>query len=142
MSANSHKETLKSAGLHTTQPRLVILNLLYSEENSISHFSAEDLYEAVKAQGDKIGIATIYRIIQDFVAAGIFSKLPFEKDENSLFELNVMEHHDHLQCVKCNKVEEFVDNKIEKQQQKVADSFEFELVDHSLTIYGICSKCQ
>lgn len=130
---------LKKAGLKITLPRLKILEIL--EKAKEHHLSAEDLYRVLHESGEEIGLATIYRVLTQFEEAGLVRRHYFEGGQ-SVFELDYGTHHDHLVCVKCNRVEEFIDNDIEKRQQEIANQAGFTITDHSLNIYGICPKCQ
>ncbi len=130
---------LKKVGLKVTLPRVKILNIL---ENSIDrHMSAEDVFKALLEAGDEVGLATVYRVLTQFEQAGIVERHHFEGG-HSVFELDEGEHHDHLVCLKCGKVEEFTDEIIEERQHKIAQKANFELKDHSLYLYGICGDCQ
>lgn len=135
----SNNDDLKKAGLKVTLPRLKILQIL--EHASKRHLSAEDIYRDLLESGEDIGLATVYRVLTQFEEAGLVVRHHFEGDQ-SVFELDHGEHHDHLVCVKCGKVEEFVDPVIEKRQQEIAKEARFSITDHSLNIYGICEKCQ
>ncbi len=131
---------LKEAGLKATLPRLKILEILESSEEQ-RHMSAEEVYDLLRVQDEKIGLATIYRVLTQFEAAGLVTRHNFEGG-HAVFELNQGEHHDHILCVKCGRVEEFVDETIEQRQQAIAREHGFTITDHSLTIYGICGDCQ
>lgn len=130
---------LKKAGLKNTQPRRRILEIMDKATNH--HFSAEDIYRELIDAGEEIGLATVYRVLTQFEEAGLVVRHHFEGGQ-SMFELDHGEHHDHLVCVKCNRVEEFVDNEIEKRQQEIAKKAGYEITDHSLNIFGICAECQ
>jgi len=130
---------LKTAGLKATAPRIKILEIL--ESNVLRHVSAEDVYKYLLEIDEEIGLATVYRVLTQFEAAGLVTRHRFEGG-NSVFELNEGVHHDHLLCVKCGKVDEFVDNIIEERQREMALQAGYEMTDHSLCIYGICSECQ
>lgn len=130
---------LKEAGLKTTLPRLRILAVL--EEGSQRHFSAEDVYKALLDAGEDIAFATVYRVLTQFENAGLVLRHNFEGGR-SVFELDRGKHHDHMVCVKCNKVTEFFDEEIEERQNKIAEEHGFDLQDHSLYLYGLCSDCQ
>ncbi len=93
------------------------------------------------SEGEEIGLATVYRVLTQFETAGLVKRHHFEGG-NSVFELNRGDHHDHLVCVNCGKVEEFQDETIEELQNKIAKLRNFELTDHSLCLYGICADCQ
>jgi Fur family ferric uptake transcriptional regulator len=131
-------DDLKKAGLKITVPRLKILEVL--ETAAEPHMSAEDVHGSIKASGEEVGLATVYRVLTQFEAAGIVIRHNFA-DDRAVFELNQKSHHDHMVCVKCNKVEEFVDPIIESRQEAIAKQNDFEMTDHSLTIYGICKNC-
>ncbi len=130
-------ENLKKAGLKVTLPRVKILEIM---EKTKEHLSAEDIYTALVASGEEIGLATVYRVLTQLEAAGLVARHNFESGQ-SVFELDSGIHHDHLVCVKCSAVEEFVDEVIEARQQEIAKKTGFTITDHSLNIYGICGKC-
>jgi Fur family transcriptional regulator, ferric uptake regulator len=132
-------QQLKKAGLKITMPRLKVLQIL--EQSSEHHLSAEGIYKALLDMGEDVGVATVYRVLTQFEAAGLVSRHNFEGGY-SVFELRQGEHHDHLVCVKCAKVEEFMDEVIEKRQQRIAKDAHFKMTDHALTIYGLCPGCQ
>lgn len=128
---------LKNAGLKSTLPRLKVLGLF--ENDSESHFSAEDIYKKLLAEGEDVGLATVYRVLTQFVQAGLLVRHHFQGDK-SVFELNQGKHHDHIVCLQCGKVEEFFDATIESRQKKVAADRGFSVNEHSLYIYADCTK--
>jgi Fur family transcriptional regulator, ferric uptake regulator len=130
--------TLRDAGLKVTGPRLKILNLL--GQPGVNHLSAEDVHKKLLLNKDDVSLATVYRVLAQFEAAGLVLKHSFE-DKTSVFELDNGEHHDHMVCSCCGLVLEFVDQIIEQRQQIVADQFGFIIADHDLTIYGVCKEC-
>lgn len=130
---------IKQAGLKVTLPRVKILNVL--ETSDKRHLSAEDVYKLLLQRGEEIGLATIYRVLTQFEGAGLVSRHHFEGGQ-SVFELNRGGHHDHLVCVKCGKVVEFLDEDIEERQRAIAREQGFALEDHSLVIYGLCADCR
>ncbi|WP_455366465.1 ferric iron uptake transcriptional regulator [Kaarinaea lacus] len=132
-------EELREAGLKATVPRVKILEIM--ERSSVRHLSAEDIYKALLEEGEDVGIATIYRVLTQFESAGLVTRHHFEGGI-SVFELDQGEHHDHILCLKCGKVEEFVDEVIEQRQKDIAEKAGFSMTDHSLNIYGICKDCQ
>ena len=136
---SSQAQTLKSSGLKVTLPRLKVLEMF--EKNPAQHFSAEEVYTRMVEQGDEIGIATVYRILMQFADAGLLRKSNFDGDK-AWFELEDGQHHDHLLCVECGKVVEFFNDSIEKQQHAVAKAHGFELLEHSMVLYGLCAKCK
>ncbi|NNF66032.1 MAG: ferric iron uptake transcriptional regulator [Gammaproteobacteria bacterium] len=133
------KTDLRKAGLKVTLPRLKILELL--ERSDRHHLSAEDLFKALQDSGEEIGLATVYRVLTQFENAGLVNRHHFEGG-NSVFEVDQGEHHDHIVCVECGRVDEFVDDVIEKRQAAIAEKMDYEMTDHSLHIYGICKKCR
>lgn len=130
---------LKQAGLKATLPRLRVLQIM--ENSGERHFSAEDIYRALIEQGEDVGLATVYRVLTQFESAGLVCRHHFEGGI-SVFELNQGTHHDHMLCVKCGRVEEFIDEVIEQRQLAIAEKFGFSMTDHSLYIYGVCPECQ
>ena len=132
------RSDLKQAGLKTTKPRLRVLAVL--EESRVRHMAAEDVYKILLDDGAPIGLATIYRVLTQFEDAGLVIRHNFE-GERAVFELNDEEHHDHMVCVECGEVTEFVDQRIEQQQEKVARDHGFIIHDHALTLYGKCKNC-
>lgn len=124
---------LKEAGLKITSPRLKILSLLQFPQNQ--HLSAEDLYKKLLEQGDEVGVATVYRVLNQFDDAGIVTRHHFEGGK-SVFELAHSAHHDHLVCLKCGEVIEFNDELIEQQQKLIAKKYGIKLTNHSLYLYG------
>jgi Fur family ferric uptake transcriptional regulator len=134
-------QDIRKAGLKVTLPRVKILELL--EQSDQRHVSAEDVYKMLLDKGEEIGLATVYRVLTQFESAGLVTRHNFEGG-HAVFELDRGGHHDHLVCVVCGKVEEFIDPTIEKRQREIAKKLGFEMVDHSLIIYGHCSnpKCR
>jgi Fur family ferric uptake transcriptional regulator len=128
-------EELKRAGLKITLPRIKILSILQNPNNQ--HISAEDVYKILLEHNEEIGLATVYRVLNQFDDAGIVSRHHFEGGK-SVFELSQKQHHDHLVCLKCGKVVEFEDNVIEERQEKIAKSHKIKLTNHSLYLYGEC----
>jgi len=130
---------LKLAGLKVTQPRKKVLEVL--ENSNKRHMSADDVYRQLVEGGEEVGLATVYRVLTQFETAGLLTRHHFEGG-HSVFELNEGQHHDHILCVKCGRVEEFVDETIEKRQRDIAEKAGFTMTDHSLYIYGICQQCR
>lgn len=130
---------LRKVGLKVTIPRLKILEIFEKHPNQ--HLSAEDIYKRILEQGSDVGLATVYRVLTQFESAGLISRHNFIGGQ-AVYELSPEEHHDHMICVNCNKVEEFNDALIEQRQLELAKSMGYEIVDHSLNIYGICNLCQ
>ncbi len=131
-------QQLRQVGLKITAPRIKILEIL--EQASTRHLSAEDIYKTLLESGEDISLATVYRVLTQFETAGLVKRQNFEEGY-SVFELNQGPHHNHLVCIKCGKVDEFIDKIIEKRQTSVAEKAGYEMTDHSLIIYGVCSTC-
>ena len=127
---------LEQAGLKTTQPRLKVLNVL--ETSEIRHMTAEDVYKQLLQSEQEVGLATVYRILTQFETAGLVIRHNFEGGR-ALYELHDGAHHDHMVCVECGKVFEFVDRTIEQRQRNVAAKAGFVMEDHSLLLYGVCN---
>lgn len=130
---------LKKAGLKVTLPRVKILNIL--ENAKERHVSAEEVYKKLLECGDDVGLATVYRVLTQFEAAGLVIRHRFDSG-HAVFELDGGAHHDHLLCVKCQKVEEFVDRVIEERQEAIAQKLGFKITEHCLYLYGVCAQCQ
>ena len=133
----AHASDLKSIGLKATLPRLKILELF--QRGTQRHMTAEDVYRQLVLQNVDIGLATVYRVLMQFEQAGILTRSHFES-ERAVYELNEGEHHDHLVCLDCGRVEEFHDPEIEALQVKVAKRQGFEIADHALSLYAHCRK--
>ena len=133
----AHANDLKNIGLKATLPRLKILELFQS--GTQRHMTAEDVYRQLMQQQLDIGLATVYRVLMQFEQADILKRSHFES-ERAVYELNEGEHHDHLVCLDCGRVEEFHDPDIEALQIKVAKKKGFEIADHALSLYAHCSK--
>ena len=130
-------DELKSSGLKATLPRIKILEVF--QNTRLRHMTAEDVYKVLLTDGSDVGLATVYRVLMQFEQAGILSRNHFETGK-SVFELNEGQHHDHLVCMDCGRVEEFFDAEIEKRQKAVAHARGFELQEHALSLYGACTK--
>jgi Fur family ferric uptake transcriptional regulator len=126
------RKELRKAGLKITLPRLKILEILENAEPR--HMSAEDIYKELLQSGEDIGLATVYRVLTQFEAAGLVTRHNFEGG-HSIFELDQGEHHDHMVCVDTGEVIEFVSEEIERLQHEIAERYGFELLDHSLVLY-------
>ncbi len=136
---SGENQELKKAGLKVTLPRVKIMQILESSQDR--HMSAEDVYKGLRDADEDVGLATVYRVLTQFEAAGLVMRHHFEGG-HSVFEMMPLDHHDHIVCTKCGKVEVFLDEIIEEQQVKAAEKFGFTISDHSLYIYGLCSSCQ
>ena len=137
-SAMNNIENLKSTGLKATLPRLKILEIFQTGKQR--HMTAEDVFRVLLDDRSDIGLATVYRVLTQFEQAGILLRSNFESGK-AVYELNEGQHHDHLVCTHCGKVEEFYDPEIEKRQLQVADRLGWTIQDHSMSLYGVCANC-
>jgi Fur family ferric uptake transcriptional regulator len=133
----SNIDELKSTGLKATLPRLKIMEIF--QTGGQRHMTAEDVFRVLLQERTDIGLATVYRVLTQFEQAGILSRNHFESGK-AIYELNEGQHHDHLVCLDCGKVEEFYDAEIEKRQNVVARAKGFEIADHALSLYAHCTK--
>lgn len=125
---------LRKAGLKVTLPRLNILEILEGAEQH--HMSAEDVYKALLNQGSDVGLATVYRVLTQFEAAGLVTRHHFDGGQ-AIFELDTGDNHDHIVCVKSGKVSEFKDELIEKRLMEIAEELGYSLTDHKIILYGV-----
>ncbi len=133
----SHIDELKNNGLKATLPRLKILEVCQSA--SLRHMTAEDVFRHLLKDNADIGLATVYRVLTQFEQAGILSRNHFESGK-AVYELNEGQHHDHMVCLDCGRVEEFYDPEIESRQQAVAEAKGFVIADHALSLYAHCTR--
>jgi len=126
------RQELRKAGLKVTLPRLKILEIF--EKSKLRHLSAEDMYKELLDSGEDIGLATVYRVLTQFEAAGLVTRHNFEGG-HSVFELDDGDHHDHMVCVETGDVIEFSNTEIERLQQEMAEAHGYDLLDHNLVLY-------
>ncbi|NIL93536.1 MAG: ferric iron uptake transcriptional regulator [Woeseiaceae bacterium] len=126
------RQELRKAGLKITTPRLKILEIF--EKSKLRHLSAEDMYKELLDAGEDIGLATVYRVLTQFEAAGLVTRHNFESG-HSVFELDDGDHHDHMVCVDTGEVIEFSNDEIERLQQEIAEAHGYEILDHNLVLY-------
>ena len=136
-SPKNQTSDIKNSGLKATLPRIKILEIF--QRSAQRHMTAEDVYRALLNEGADIGLATVYRVLQQFEQAGLLSRNHFETGK-AVYELNEGHHHDHLVCLNCGKVEEFYDAGIEERQHAIARERGFALQEHSLALYAACVK--
>ncbi len=125
---------LRRAGLKVTLPRVKILQILEKSRDMETHLSAEDVYKALLDAGEDVGLATVYRVLTQFEAAGLVIRHHFDGG-HALFEVSQEEHHDHMVCLESGKIVEFFDEAIERLQREIAEEHGYELVDHALVLY-------
>ncbi|MBK8963872.1 MAG: ferric iron uptake transcriptional regulator [Candidatus Competibacteraceae bacterium] len=130
---------LKQAGLKVTLPRIKILDMLQQQDSL--HMTAEAIYRALVDSGEEVGLATVYRVLTQFESAGLVRRHHFESG-HSVFEINQGEHHDHILCLECGRIEEFCDEEIERRQRIIAQRLGFELAEHCLILYGHCNRSE
>jgi len=138
-SGATHMEThdLRKAGLKVTHPRMRILEILETSEGK--HLTAEDIYRRLLEHDDEIGLATVYRVLTQFEAAGLVSKHNFEGGQ-AVYEIDRGKHHDHMVDLDTGKVIEFVSEDIEHLQRQVAERHGYVIEDHSLVLYVRAKK--
>jgi len=130
-------DELKNTGLKATLPRLKILDIFQTGKQR--HMTAEDVFRVLLEERSDIGLATVYRVLTQFEQAGLLIRSNFESGK-AVYELNEGQHHDHLVCLDCGRVEEFYDPEIEKRQHAIAQARGFELQEHALSLYATCQK--
>lgn len=130
-------DELKNTGLKATIPRLKILEVF--QNSTQRHMTAEDVYRVLLQDRSDVGLATVYRVLTQFEQASILSRSTFESGK-AVYELNEGQHHDHLVCLDCGKVEEFFDAEIENRQHAIAKAKGFAIADHALSLYANCTK--
>ena len=133
---------IRAAGLKVTAQRTHILGLFQRHtqiEDTLSarHMGADEVHLALVKDGFDVGIATVYRVLTQFEQAGILRRSPYET-ARAVYELNDGDHHDHIVCLDCGHVVEFVDPAIEARQEAVANQLGFKLQDHTMSMYGHC----
>ena len=132
-------DVMQAHGLRATVPRQRILDVL--QQSPGAHMTAEMIHQQLQQHTKDIGLATVYRALGQFVKAGLVIKHQFES-ERAVYELDDGEHHDHMVCLRCGRVDEFVDAVIEQRQLQVAQQAGFELTDHQLNLFGLCAACR
>ena len=130
-------DELKSTGLKATLPRLKILEIF--QKGAQRHMTAEDVFRVLMEERSDVGLATVYRVLAQFEQAEILSRSHFESGK-AVYELNEGQHHDHLVCLDCGRVEEFFDAEIELRQNAVAKDKGFAIADHALSLYAHCIR--
>ena len=124
---------IRNAGLKVTLPRMRILEML--ENSDVRHLKAEDIYKMLLDSGDEIALATVYRVLTQFEAAGLVTRHHFDGG-HAVFEVDDGEHHDHLVDLKTGRVVEFYDEAIEQRQHEIARQHNFTITDHTMVLYG------
>ncbi len=130
-------DELKSTGLKATLPRLKILEIF--QKGQQRHMTAEDVFRVLLLEHSDVGLATVYRVLAQFEQADILVRSHFESGK-AVYELNEGQHHDHLVCLDCGRVEEFFDAEIEQRQHAVAKAKGFTIADHALSLYAHCTR--
>ncbi|WP_375153640.1 Fur family transcriptional regulator [Arcobacter sp. CECT 8985] len=134
------KKIVKQKGLKYTEQREIVLDILINAED---HLSAEEVYNQIKEKhpDSNIGIATVYRALGFLEEVDLIASIAFGT-EGKKYESNAKSHHDHLICTNCGKIVEFIDDEIEKRQEKIAKKNKFKITSHSMQLYGVCGDCQ
>jgi len=134
------KKIVKQKGLKYTEQREIVLNILIHAED---HLTAEEVYNEIKSKysDSNIGIATVYRALSFLEEVDLITSINFGTDGKK-YESNAKSHHDHLICTNCGTIIEFLDDEIEKRQERIAKKNKFKITSHSMQLYGLCEKCQ
>ena len=135
---SSENTELRKAGLKVTLPRVKIYQIL-EKAGEGDHWSAEDIYKILMESGEDVGLATVYRVLTQFEAAGLVIRHHFEGG-HSVFELADDQKHDHIVCVKCGKVKEFADTELNSRLESIAQNMGFTISDRTLYLYGVCNE--
>ncbi|MBL3519046.1 Fur family transcriptional regulator [Aliarcobacter lanthieri] len=137
---NDLRRIVKQKGLKYTEQREIVLSILLHAND---HLTAEEIYNQIKKEYPKsnVGIATVYRALSFLEEVDLIASINFGT-EGKKYESNMKSHHDHLICTECNSIIEFVDDEIEKRQEKIAKANKFKISSHSMQLYGICENCQ
>ena len=133
-------QNLKDKGLKVTLPRMKVLSVLGSGGGA-PHLSAEEVYNQLQSQGEEVSLATVYRVLTQFETAGLVIRHCFD-GERAVYELADGESHNHIVCIHCASVAEFVDASLASHYQAIAQQAGYLLSDHNLVLYGVCKKCQ
>lgn len=134
-------QDLKAKGLKVTLPRMKVLSVLSCSGDGAPHLSAEEVYNQLLAQGEEVSLATVYRVLTQFESAGLVIRHCFD-GERAVYELADGENHNHIVCIRCAGVAEFVDATLLQYYQAIADNAGYLLNDHNLVLYGVCKQCQ
>ena len=134
------KKIVKQKGLKYTEQREIVLSVLLDAQD---HLTAEEVYNEIKKEHTEsnIGIATVYRALSFLEEVDLITSIAFGTDGKK-YESNAKSHHDHLICTNCGKIIEFIDDEIEKRQDKIAKKNKFKITSHSMQLYGTCETCQ
>ncbi|MBP6163724.1 MAG: transcriptional repressor [Aliarcobacter sp.] len=134
------KKIVKQKGLKYTEQREIVLSILLHAKE---HLTAEEVYNEIKKEHKEsnIGIATVYRALSFLEEVDLITSITFGTDGKK-YESNSKSHHDHLICTECGKIIEFIDDEIEKRQDKIAKKNKFKITSHSMQLYGTCEVCQ
>jgi Fur family ferric uptake transcriptional regulator len=134
------KKIVKQKGLKYTEQREIVLSILL---HASEHLTAEEVYNEIKKAfpHSNIGIATVYRALSFLEEVDLITSITFGTDGKK-YESNSKSHHDHLICTSCGKIIEFIDDEIEKRQDKIAKKNKFKIISHSMQLYGTCESCQ
>lgn len=137
----SSKE-LKKVGLKVTLPRIKILEILAScSHSNCCHMSAESIHKQLIESSEEVGLATIYRVLTQFEEAGLVNRHNFDGGQ-SVYEINQGDNHDHIICIKCGRIDEYLNESIKEEQLIIAKNMDYELTEYKMTLYGFCGKCK
>lgn len=132
------KSFIEQKGLKSTRQRDLILEAFLASDQ---HLSIEELYLKLRAKHPSIGYATVYRTLKLFAESGIAREIHFGDGQTRYERSAEGEHHDHLVCTRCGRIQEFEDDRIEVLQAEVAAGYGFKIENHKLELYGLCANC-
>ncbi|RLA75060.1 MAG: transcriptional repressor [Epsilonproteobacteria bacterium] len=134
------KIAVKEKALKYTKQRELILETIYNSKN---HLNAEQIHKklTISNKDDKVGIATVYRNLLFLEKTGLILSISLNNNLKQ-YEINQHKHHDHLVCMRCGKIVEFINQNIEQEQETIAKEFKFKLLSHTMHLYGVCENCQ
>lgn len=134
------RDMINDLGLNNSVQKEYVLKLLFNCEN---HLNADDIQQMIKKEYKiNIGIATVYRVLNLFEEMGIVRAITIHGQDSKVYEINLKSHHDHIVCMRCGKIEEYISKEIEELQEHVAQNRGFKLQSHNMIMYGICKECQ
>ena len=144
MNEEKVKDLLREKGLKVTSQRLMVLNILSAHGDE--HLTVEGIYDLAKEESPEIGLATIYRTVQVLLELHVIEKVTFD-DGFARYELNGEEtgsghRHHHAICTQCGKVYSLETDLLDTLEKQVFESLGFEVTDHEVKLYGLCSACR
>lgn len=129
---------LEEKGYRKTPERFAILEEIYSHPG---HFTVDDLFKKMGDKNYRVSKATVYNTLQLLLECELIVKHTY-KNDMARYERVLNQKHEHLICVRCNRVEEFADDRVEEMLKQVGEQYDFEIQRHMLYVYGVCKRCK